>query len=49
MQKKQWETVLPENNVIGEYFALASVAGILPISSLVDVVFYRGISPGEMG
>ena len=29
---------------LGEYSALASVAGVLPISSLVDVVFYRGIT-----
>ena len=29
---------------LGERPALASVAGVLPISSLVDVVFYRGIT-----
>ncbi|KAG0147001.1 hypothetical protein CROQUDRAFT_91978 [Cronartium quercuum f. sp. fusiforme G11] len=29
---------------LGEYSALASVAGVLPISSLVDVVFFRGIT-----
>ena len=29
---------------LGEYSALASVAGVLPISSLVDIVFYRGIT-----
>ncbi|KAI0342734.1 fatty acid synthase [Trametopsis cervina] len=29
---------------LGEYSALASIAGVLPISSLVDVVFYRGIT-----
>ena len=29
---------------LGEYSALASVADILPISALVDVVFYRGIT-----
>ena len=29
---------------LGEYSALASVTGFLPISSLVDVVFYRGIT-----
>lgn len=29
---------------LGEYSALASVAGVLPISSLVDVVLYRGIT-----
>lgn len=29
---------------LGEYSALASVADVLPISSLVDVVFYRGIT-----
>lgn len=29
---------------LGEYSALASMAGILPISSLVDVVFFRGIT-----
>jgi len=28
---------------LGEFFALASVADILPNSSLVDVVFYRGL------
>ena len=28
---------------LGEYSALASIADVLPISSLVDVVFYRGI------
>jgi fatty acid synthase subunit alpha, fungi type len=31
-------------HTLGEYSALASIADILPISSLVDVVFYRGIS-----
>ncbi|RPD59601.1 fatty acid synthase [Lentinus tigrinus ALCF2SS1-6] len=29
---------------LGEYSALASVADVLPISALVDVVFYRGIT-----
>ncbi|KAH9856627.1 fatty acid synthase [Lenzites betulinus] len=29
---------------LGEYSALASIAGVLAISSLVDVVFYRGIT-----
>jgi fatty acid synthase subunit beta len=29
---------------LGEYFALASIADVLPVSSLVDVVFYRGIT-----
>jgi malonyl CoA-acyl carrier protein transacylase len=29
---------------LGEYSALASIADILPVSSLVDVVFYRGIT-----
>lgn len=29
---------------LGEYSALASIAGFLPISSLVDVVFFRGIT-----
>ena len=29
---------------LGEYSALASIAEILPIGSLVDVVFYRGIT-----
>ncbi|KZT01368.1 fatty acid synthase [Laetiporus sulphureus 93-53] len=29
---------------LGEYSALASIAGVLPISSLVDIVFYRGIT-----
>lgn len=29
---------------LGEYSALGSVADVLPISSLVDVVFYRGIT-----
>jgi fatty acid synthase subunit alpha len=29
---------------LGEYYALASIADVLPISSLVDVVFYRGIA-----
>jgi fatty acid synthase subunit alpha len=29
---------------LGEYSALASIAGVLPISSLVDVVFFRGIT-----
>ena len=28
---------------LGEYSALASIVDVLPISSLVDVVFYRGI------
>ncbi|KAJ3555893.1 hypothetical protein NM688_g2329 [Phlebia brevispora] len=28
----------------GEYSALASIVGVLPISSLVDVIFYRGIT-----
>src|ERR1700729_1351868 len=28
---------------LGEYSALASIADVLPVSSLVDVVFYRGI------
>jgi fatty acid synthase subunit alpha, fungi type len=27
---------------LGEYSALASIADVLPVSSLVDVVFYRG-------
>ena len=29
---------------LGEYSALASIADALPVSSLVDVVFYRGIT-----
>jgi fatty acid synthase subunit alpha len=29
---------------LGEYSALASIADVLPVSSLVDVVFYRGIT-----
>ena len=29
---------------LGEYSALASIAGVLTISALVDVVFYRGIT-----
>lgn len=29
---------------LGEYSALASIADILPIAALVDVVFYRGIT-----
>ena len=29
---------------LGEYSALASIANVLPISSLVDIVFYRGIT-----
>jgi fatty acid synthase subunit alpha, fungi type len=29
---------------LGEYSALASIADVLPISALVDVVFYRGIT-----
>lgn len=29
---------------LGEYSALASIADILPVSALVDVVFYRGIT-----
>jgi len=29
---------------LGEYSALASIADVLPISSLVDVVIYRGIT-----
>lgn len=29
---------------LGEYSALASIANILPVSALVDVVFYRGIT-----
>ncbi|KAH9945014.1 fatty acid synthase [Epithele typhae] len=29
---------------LGEYSALASIADVLPISSLADVVFYRGIT-----
>ncbi|KAI0950742.1 hypothetical protein AcW1_007973 [Taiwanofungus camphoratus] len=29
---------------LGEYSALASIAGVLAISSLVDIVFYRGIT-----
>ena len=29
---------------LGEYSALASIADVLPISSLVDVVFYQGIT-----
>ena len=29
---------------LGEYSTLASVAGVLPVSSLVGVVFYRGIT-----
>ncbi|KAI7955320.1 hypothetical protein MJO28_005720 [Puccinia striiformis f. sp. tritici] len=29
---------------LGEYSALASIAGVLPIASLVDVVFFRGIT-----
>ncbi|KAI0046589.1 fatty acid synthase [Auriscalpium vulgare] len=29
---------------LGEYSALASIADVLPIPSLVDVVFYRGIT-----
>jgi fatty acid synthase subunit alpha len=31
-------------HLLGEYSALASIADVLPISSLVDVVFYRGIT-----
>ena len=34
---------------LGECPALSPLAGALPISSLVDVVFYCGISAGEMG
>ena len=29
---------------VGEYSAIAPVAGVLPVSSPVDVVFYRGIT-----
>ena len=29
---------------LGEYSALTSITDVLPISSLVDVVFYRGIT-----
>lgn len=29
---------------LGEYSALASIADVLPVSFLVDVVFYRGIT-----
>lgn len=29
---------------LGEYSALASIADVLPVSSLVDIVFYRGIT-----
>ncbi|KIM75600.1 hypothetical protein PILCRDRAFT_798949, partial [Piloderma croceum F 1598] len=29
---------------LSEYSALASIADVLPVSSLVDVVFYRGIT-----
>jgi malonyl CoA-acyl carrier protein transacylase len=29
---------------LGEYSALASIANILPVAALVDVVFYRGIT-----
>ena len=29
---------------LGEYSVLASTTDILPISSLIDVVFYRGIT-----
>ena len=29
---------------LGEYSALASIADILPVAALVDVVFYRGIT-----
>jgi fatty acid synthase subunit alpha len=29
---------------LGEYSALASIADVLPISALVDVIFYRGIT-----
>ncbi|KAG8694164.1 3-oxoacyl-[acyl-carrier-protein] synthase, partial [Ceratobasidium sp. 395] len=29
---------------LGEYSALASIADVLPVSALVDVVFYRGIT-----
>jgi fatty acid synthase subunit alpha, fungi type len=29
---------------LGEYAALASVADVLPISSLIEVVFYRGLT-----
>ena len=29
---------------LGEYSALASIADVLPVASLVDIVFYRGIT-----
>jgi len=29
---------------LGEYSTIASIADVLPIASLVDVVFYRGIT-----
>lgn len=29
---------------LGEYSALASIANVLPISALVDIVFYHGIT-----
>lgn len=29
---------------LGEYAALASIGNVLPIESLVDVVFYRGMT-----
>lgn len=29
---------------LGEYAALASIADVMPISSLIDVVFYRGLT-----
>ena len=49
-EKAAFEDMQSKDNAIfashslGEYSALASVASILPISSLVEVVFYRGIT-----
>lgn len=38
------DTCVFAGHSLGEYSALASIADILPVSALVDVVFYRGIT-----
>ena|ERR1700729_2344055 len=38
------QCLLMVGHLLGEYSALASIADVLPVSSLVDVVFYRGIT-----
>jgi len=42
--KERPSTFAQGHHSLGEYSALAYVAGMLPVSALVDVVFHRGIT-----